>query len=62
MATAATPPEDNLRTYILTELRRIVRNLEDGTKGVDENVLDYALYRLEQVIVLALRSVPRSMA
>lgn len=55
MADAARPSEDNLRTYILTELRCILRDLEDRTDDKDKIVRDYALYRLEKVILLCVQ-------
>ena len=55
MATATGPSEDNLRTYILTELRCILRDLEGLTDNADKVVRDYALYRLEKVILLCVQ-------
>ena len=55
MATSIGPSEDNLRTYVLTELKCILRDLEGFIDDVDKLVRDYALYRLEKVILLCVQ-------
>ena len=48
-------PQDNLRSYILSALQRIYRDLETVSSSIDRNITEHVLYRLEHVIVLILQ-------
>ena len=47
--------QDNLRSYILSALQRIYRDLETVSSSTDRNITEHVLYRLEHVIVLILQ-------
>ena len=53
MASPSRPPEENLRTFLVTNLREIMRELENFPL-VEHAVIDYALYRLEQVVLMSI--------
>ena len=55
MASATVLPQDNLRSYILSALQRIYRDLEIVSSSIDRNITEHVLYRLEHVIVLILQ-------
>ena len=55
MASATVLPQDNLRSYILSALQRIYRDLETVSSSIDRNITEHVLYRLEHVIVLILQ-------
>ena len=55
MASATVFPQGNLRSYILSALQRIYRDLETVSSSIDRNITEHVLYRLEHVIVLILQ-------
>ena len=55
MASATVLPQDNLRSYILSALQRIYRDLETVSSSIDRNITEHVLYRLEHVMVLILQ-------
>ena len=55
MASATVLPQDNLRSYILSALQRIYRDLGTVSSSIDRNITEHILYRLEHVIVLILQ-------
>ena len=46
MASATVLPQDNLRSYILSALQRIYRDLETVSSSIDRNITEHVLYRL----------------
>ncbi len=54
MAVPSLPAEYNLRRYLVGNLGRILRDLENFP-NVEASILDYVLYRLENVAVIAIQ-------
>ena len=50
------PPATNLKLFISDSLSNVIRLLEGVCLNNDRNEFDYALYKLEQIVLVAIRS------
>ena len=57
MASPAIGPQRNILNYILSQLHNLVRDLEAVLSStIDRNTVDFAVYKLEQVILTCIQS------
>ena len=55
MAAPQLCPRENVRNYMVSTLQNLANTLDQATSSVDRNILDYATYRLEQIILLCIQ-------
>lgn len=55
MASPQLYPRQNIRNYMVSTLRNVASTLDQAASSIDRNILDYATYKLEQIILLCIQ-------